>query len=593
MMVMNNANHQPQIVRIWDQIKIGLLNLVKEPAFYIYLISVVIYLPWFLPTLSEIAPWDETYFIVSGRGLVSGDWPVLGYGPLLSVVAAISYLPFRGSHFWLIHANSLSRFLLFSFVFVGAWQAAKALRDHFNPMVLFGFLFLTPLLTYNFEYPADLLFAPISAIAFAQGVYFIQTRAIKHVWWASFWLGLGMLTRGDALILVIAFSVFVLIFGWRQHKWWQLLLAAVIPFVAFSVGYVLLRGVFTGDFNTAMAERSYTAFEQGQEMDMPAEEGRFAAPTESYYVARELFGTPEENEYSVFRAIARNPEAYLRRLVNVSRSLPGLFLTAYYRRYAIFIAALVLRGLVALIQQKKVPLAILHLVWVLPLSAGIARTLVRVGYFRLFFFVVLSLAAIGLKALLDSLKTSREGWFWVGGMGLVLVLALIQGDDSIQFGMAVLICWLLLAFLLSQRSERLANWEFMAMLLLLGAGFMLRGGFLIYSPRELSDQPRERASLALREVTEPDDYVLTCTPSVVFLAERQVANFCSSDIPEFDSSEDFIIWMEAQDFYAIYLDSASPGVLIDMVQDQKGKALRQTFGTETGEASIFVINRAN
>ena len=591
---MNSAKHQSQIVRIWDKARSGLLSLVKEPVFFVYLISVVIYLPWFLPTLSEIAPWDETYFIVSGRGLVNGDWPVLGYGPLLSVVAAFSYLPFRGSHFWLIHANSLSRFFLFSFVFVGAWQAAKALRDHFNPMVLYGFLFLTPLLTYNFEYPADLLFAPISAIAFAQAVYFTQTKKIKHVWWASFWLGLGMLTRGDALILVIALAGFVLYFGWRQHQWWRLLLAGLIPFIAFSAGYVLLRGMFTGDFNTAMAERSYTAFEQGQEMDMPSEDGRFAAPTESYYVARELFGTPEENEYSVFRAISRNPSAYLRRLVNVFQSLPGLFLTAYYRRYAVIIAALAIRGLVALFQQKKVPLAILHLVWLLPLSAGIARTLVRVGYFRLFFFVVLSLVVVGLKALLDSLNTSREGWFWAGGMGLVLVLALIQGDESIQFSMTVFLCWLLLAYLLASRSERLIHWEYMAMLLLLSAGLMLRGGgFLIYSPRNLTELPRERASLALREVTEPDDYVLTCTPSVVFLAERQVANFCGSDIPQFDSSEDFIVWMEAQHFFTVYLDSASPNVLIDMVQEQEGKALRQTFTTEAGEASIFVINYTN
>jgi hypothetical protein len=588
---MTGDNQQALAARIWHWFKTGVISLVREPAFYVYLISAVIYLPWFLPNLSEIAPWDETYYIVSGKGLLNGDWPELGYGPLLSLVAAFSYIPFRTSPFWLIHANSLSRFLLFSFVFVGAWQAAKALREHFNPLILYGFLFLTPLLTYNFEYPADLLFAPISAIAFAQAVYYLNTKNIKYVWWASFWLGLGMLTRGDALILVVVFSAFVFVFGWRRHQWWRLLLAALVPFMAISVGYVLLRGTVSGDFNTGMTERSYTAFEQGQEMDMPGEDGRFAAPTESYYVARELFSTPEENEYSVFRAIARNPNAYLQRLVNVVRSLPGLFLTAYYRRYAIFLAALALRGLVALIQQKKIPLAILHLVWLLPLSAGIARTLVRVGYFRLFFFVVLSLAAIGLKALLDSLNKSREGWLWAAGMGLVLVLALVTGDGSIQFGMTVFLCWLLLAFLISQRSERLANWQFMAMLLLLSAGFMLRGGFLIFTPRGLADQPRERASLALREVTDPDDFVLTCTPSVVFLAERQVANFCGSDIPEFGSSEDFITWMEAQHFYAIYLDSGSPELLIMMVRDQKGKALNQVFGTETGEASIFLLDR--
>jgi hypothetical protein len=155
----------------------------------------------------------------------------------------------------------------------------------------------------------------------------------------------------------------------------------------------------------------------------------------------------------------------------------------------------------------------------------------------------------------------------------------------------VFLCWLLLAYLLSRHSHSLVNWQMLAFLLLLSAGFMLRGGFLIYSPRELEAQPRERASLALREVTSPGDYVLTCTPSVVFLAEREVANFCGSDIPEFESSEAFIIWMKAQHFYAIYLDSASPGVLINMVREQKDQALIQVFGTETGESSIFLVDR--
>lgn len=579
-------------MNIWESNKQKLIRLLSDPAFVVYLIAVIIYLPWFLPNLSGIAPWDETYIFVSGKSLFSGELPELAYGPLLSLVAALSYLPFRGSPFWLIHANSLSRFLLFSFVFVGAWHVGKALRDHFNPLVLFGFLFLTPLLTYNFEYPADLLFAPLSAIAFAQAVHFLKTRAIKHVWWGSFWLGLGMLTRGDALILIIIFSAFVLWIGWKDHKWWRLLLAAVIPFAALAVGYVLLRGAVTGDFDTGMSERSYTAFEQGQEMDLPEMDARFAAPTESYYVARQLFGTPEENQYSVFRAIARNPSAYLRRLVNVIRSLPGLFLTAYYRRYAIFLAALALRGLMALIQQKKWPLAVLHVAWMLPLSAGIARTLVRVGYFRLFYFAVLSLAVIGVKALLDRLNSSREGWIWAGGMSLVLIMALIKGDIDIQFSMTVALCWLMLAYLLSRRSETLINWRYLALLLLLSAGLMLRGGgFLIYEPRELGGEPRERASLALREVTEPDDFVLTCTPSVVFLADRQVANLCGSDIPEFDSSEDFILWMEAQHFYVIYLESDYPSYFVDLVQDQIAKALEVVYDTGDGEGAILRLSQ--
>ena len=590
---MSDQENMNYFTKLWVNIRQGLKDLFTEPVFYIYLLAVLLYLPWFLPNISDISPWDETYYIVNGRDMLSGQLPVLGYSPLFSFLAMVCTLFFRDSNFWLIHVNSVMRFLMFSFLFIGNWHVGKALKDQFKPIILFGFLFVSPVLTLNFEYPTDILFASLSAMAFAQVVHFINTKEIKHVWWASFWLGLGMLTRGDAMILIAVLAVFVVWFGARHHRWWRLLLAVLIPFLAISVGYVVFREAVTGDFDTGMSERSYTAFEQGQEVDMPESEGRFDAPIESYYVARELFGTPEENDYSVFKAISRNPTAYLSRLWEVIKTLPGLFLTAYYRRYAIFLALLAVRGLIALIHQKKISLAILHAIWLIPLSAGIARTLVRVGYFSLFHFVIYSLAIIGLKALLESLKTSWEKWIWVGLLGVVLLAAFFKGDEAIRLGMTVFLCWLLLTHLFSRRSSKYPNWQSMAMSLLLASSLLLRTGILIYTPRVLGEDPREAASLVLREVTEPEDYVLTCTPSVVFLADRQVANFCSADIPEFETSEAFGEWMQAQNFKAIYLDQAAPTVLVDLCFDQRFKTLTWIYSSKGGEASIFVLNQSN
>ena len=462
----------------WKKLKKKLIQTVSSPALYIYLFAVVIYLPWFLPNLSEIAPWDETYYLMSGKRLFSGEMPTLAYGPLIGLFYGICYLPFMKSPFWLVHANSLGRFLLFSLLFLGTWQVGKALKKFFKPIILYGFLFLTPFIAQNFEYPSDLLFAALSAIAFAQAVKFLETKNIKHVWWASFWLGMGMLTRGDALILILVFSVFILVFGWKHHKWWRLLLAVLIPFLALTGGYVLLRGAITGDFNSGMAERSYTAFEQGQEVNMPNnDDQRFAAPTESYYVARELFGTPEENDHSVFKAIANNPQAYIDRLKAVVKQLPGLYLTAYYRRYAVLIALLAVRGLIELIRRKRLDLALLHLIWFVPIAAGIARTLVRVGYYRLFCFALFSLAVIGLKAMLNGLKKGWEGLVWAG-LFLALLTYAVQTDElGVQLAMTVFLGWLLISFLLAKRSVKLPYWQHVALLLLLAAGFMLRATF--------------------------------------------------------------------------------------------------------------------
>ena len=102
-------------------LKIKLFNLALNPTLFIYLISAAIYLPWFLPNLSDIGPYDETYYLISGRHLLAGNLPDLASGPLISLLYQMTYLPFRNSPFWLIHANSLGRFLLFSFLFMATY----------------------------------------------------------------------------------------------------------------------------------------------------------------------------------------------------------------------------------------------------------------------------------------------------------------------------------------------------------------------------------------------------------------------------------------------------------------------------------------
>jgi len=194
---------------------------------------------------------------------------------------------------------------------------------------------------------------------------------------------------------------------------------------------------------------------------------------------------------------------------------------------------------------------------------------------------------------LDSLKKNWEGLIWVGLLSSVLVASFIFDDDAIKMGMTVYLCWLLLAYLLSQRSKKYQHWQLMAMLLLLSSALLLRTGVIVFQPRVLGEETQESAALVLREVTQPGDDVLTCTPSVVFLADRNVANFCGADIPEFDSSEDFIEWMRAQGFEAIYLDRAAPEVFRDLTLEQRRKSLTQVFSNKDGEAYIFLLNPEN
>lgn len=587
---MNREYQSNTIKQIWERGKRGFLSLLTNPSFYIYLFAVLLYLPHFLPNLSDITPWDETYYLLSGKELVSGVIPSFSGSPMTAVFYAICYLPFKASPFWLVQTDSLGRFLLFSGLFLGFWQVGKALKSHFNPMILWGLLLLSPALITIYEYPADPLFITFSALAFSQAIRFIKTWQLKHLRWASFWLGLGMLTRGDALVLIFALVGFMVIIGLKKNKWWQIVLAGMIPFVALAGGYILLRGAITGDFDTGMGPYSYTVFEQGQEVDLQGGTQRFAGPTESYYVARQLFGTPEDNDYSMFNAIKRNPEAYIRRLKAVVTWIPGVFLSAHYRRYAPLIVLLAIRGLVEYFRKKKINLALLHLVWFLPFAAVVARTLVRPGYFYMFIFVTFALVAKGLSAILDNIQKGWEKYIWLVIFSGGVVLAYVRGEDGVMLAMFVYLFWLVLTLLLARSEDKYSNWKSMALLLLLTAGFMLKTDYRIYSPRVLGQDYREQATLVLREVTAADSIVLTGTPSVVLMADREVANFSSGDIPEFQTSDEFIEWMVVQEFSAIYLDKEAPRILWDLVFDQEGRALSLVWSDDANEAYIYQLN---
>jgi len=578
------------IKAIWVSFIAWVNRLLLTPEFYVYLLAVLVYLPWFLPNLSDISSWDETYYVFSGKQLLEGQIPSLAGSPLTAFFYALCYLPFTQSPYWLVHANSIGRFLLFSSLFFGMWQVGKALNKLFSPLILLGFLFLSPVLTYYFEYPADPLLIFCSSIAFSQAVKFLDKKKIPHLGWASFWLGVGMLARGDALFIILPLGILVVFSGYKYHKWWRLIVVGVLPFLAVVSGFVFFRGVLVRDFSTGMAEYSYTVFEQGQEVDLPAGPQRFANPTESFYVARERFGTPQENNYSIFNAIKTNPQAYLSRVKSVIRWIPGVFLNSFYRRYTPFLTLLVVRGFIELIYRKRIELTLLHLVWFVPFIAVIARTLVRPGYFYMFMFVVFSLAAVGLTALIDNLSKGREGFIWAGVFALLLVFASVKNESGIQFSMILLLGWLVLTYLLAKKSTKLPNWKSMSLLLLLVMGLMMKVDYLLFEPRILGEDVREEASLVLRTVTDPRTKVLTGTPSVVIMADREVANFSAADIPEFESSEDFIRWMSVQNFTAIYLDWEAPRILWDLTLEQVDNNFVNVWSSSSNDAQIFLLN---
>jgi hypothetical protein len=142
------------------------------------------------------------------------------------------------------------------------------------------------------------------------------------------------------------------------------LAAATLPVIILTGGYIFIHSKLVGEVDLGMAEYSYFTFEQGHGL---AYQFKYDG-TENFYVAgqmdaRRVFGTPEENRYSIKTAILRDPAAYLERIPALIRQVPRYAIETYGGGIGIVILLFAARGILELIRNKLYkPLSVL-LLW--------------------------------------------------------------------------------------------------------------------------------------------------------------------------------------------------------------------------------------
>ena len=160
------------------------------------------------------------------------------------------------------------------------------------------------------------------------------------------------------------------------------------------------------------------------------------------------FGTPEENNYSVITAILRNPDVYFQRLKAVVRAFPTILNDAYGIKYTIVLLLLAVRGVIALIKRKEAKLLLVMLLWVAPLAMGFINTIIRPGYIRFPYFILYTLAGIGLQALVVNLNKRWEIIGWLLATLLVGGVALATWKTAIFYGIFIFLLGILIAWYL-------------------------------------------------------------------------------------------------------------------------------------------------
>lgn len=565
-------------------------------AVLVFLVNLFLVLNLFLPSMREINLWDESVYVNTGRSLAQGELTVFSRNPLVGLLYAITYLPFRASDFWLVQSVALGRVLLFAVMWWGAYLAFRQLRDVIPPLVMTGFLFTSPVLAEIVVNPSDALFAGVSAFAFWQVLVLWRTRQVRHVWRASLLVGLAALARNDGLVLFAVFVVIVALLLWRRPQFWKGVLWAALPFAAVVGGYVLLFGLVTGNFTMGLSGRSFAAFMQGQAHLYPNDPTCTSTPIRCGVLeVQKVYGTPEENNNSVLQAIVTHPAAYWLKLKDTLTSLPGLFLKAYGEMPLFLLGLLSLRGAVSLLREKKAILLAVLVLWAGTLGVYFI-TFFRWGYLLMFFYLVYTLAGLGLIALAHGLQGKLEIWLWSG-----LLVAGIAAGVIFKIETLVLICVLLLAVLwvgklggaqLPGPTKRLP-----LLFLFLVFGVMLYHSFnppvFAVEAGRYGQIAEEQALVLIREELPEGSRVAAGAPGWVWAADMDYVDLQTAAFGTVGGSDELYQALLAAGTEAIYVDhhltNQMDGVW-KMIEPEIGEKYEQVFMGREGSIRILLVN---
>ncbi|MBN2258146.1 MAG: hypothetical protein JW704_10030 [Anaerolineaceae bacterium] len=554
----------------------------------VYLVNVALLYTNFLPNLSDLNLWDEAVYINSGRLLIEGQIQQFASSPLVSLLYGVFYLIVQKSPFWMLLSDAIGRFVIFTLFYCGAYLVARELGKFASPLIMLGLLTVMPLVVEMYNFPSDPLFAALSAFTFWQVLRFFNTHQIKHIWLASLILGLAAATRNDGLVLLPVLVVAGLILYLPERRWWRVVVASVTPFLIIVGGYILCVGLVSGDFNPGIMERTYSNFEAGHEA-ISSNPGNTNATIQAYVEARRVFGTPEENGYSVIAAIKRNPDVYVSRLMAIIRTFPTILNNAYGIKYTVVLLLLAARGMIVLIKKKEIKLLLVMGLWVIPLAMGFINTIIRPGYLRFPFFILYALAGIGLYALVTHIDKLHEKICWVSVSILICVGSLITWKTAIFYGVFIFFLGLLVSIFINWRYQMEKYLTPILLLVFLCAGLILHGNYPGPKKWQFGVNGDEAASLFMSEYLPRDAVVLAGTPAAVWMSHHDYAGLNSADLHTFADDVDFAHWA-CLNFDAIYIDHSISPYFLEMIQNRIGKEFQRVFTAEEGDYQVLLTS---
>lgn len=519
-----------------------------------FLISLALNWSSFFPTLGKINPWDEAVYVQAGQGVLMGEWPNFAGSPFTATFYAITNLIFSASSFWLAHSVAAGRLVSYTLIWLSAYLIGKRLNSYIQPLIMLGMLLAAPFYIKMLRFPSDPFFLAFSSFALWQLMTFHQTYKLRSVILAGVFTALAAAVRNDGLIIFGVALIWVSGMTILKKANGLAIVGLAIPFIMIVGGYTMLHGLHTGNYALGTAERTYENFESGQIAVYSGEEGINAA-VDARREAQRLFGTADENDHSVFKAILRNPPAYIERVKRVSLELPSQIIKAYSGKWVVLLAFWFLWGVMVLFRKRAWSLLSLLLLWTAPFFSGFVITIFRTGHLLFPSLVILSFAVIGIA---DYAARSLEKKVYLVGLIAMLLLSLL-GAFSSELVVVYAAGLSLLAMLLIRVGQvvfpRWCHFTIFPLILLFVVGIVLHGPYAGFG-EQLSDLPaEEQAVLVMIDTLPKGARVLAGSPGVVYAANMTYMGLASTDVPIFPGVEELNAWLISEGVEGVYIDA--------------------------------------
>jgi hypothetical protein len=467
------------------------------------------------------------------------------------------------------------RFLSYSLLWLAVYLIGKRLSEHTHWLVTLGLFVVAPFTLEMLIYPTDPLFAAMAALAFGQVLAYLKTGRAGRLAWASTFVGLAVLARPDGTVLSGAFLCVVVLLGLRAKALRTALPAGLIPLVLLVGGYTACRGAITGDFSTGMAGRAYTNFEAGHGIIYQAP-GEIDREIENHLEAQRVYGTPQENGYSILRAIAKRPDVYVERMEAAVRFFPHVLLRAYGIRFGAVLFLLALRGMIELFRKNRWMLATM-LLWMAPVLTGFVLTLFRTGHLLFPFYVLIALAGIGVMRIPDDLA----------------VYGIVDAKLAITYGVIIFLMALVLVRVLITRAGDSAPVPLSVFLLLFCAGLVIHGSYPSPVLRSPGTDPIEETVAYLVEHYERDEPLAAGYPGIAWEARMTFVGLVDEDVPLESSPRQFLVWMADQGVRVVFIDRTlfvdNPAIW-RLIAPELDNGLQTVFSTDGGDLRLAEIH---